>query len=288
LTTLPIADITVDPDVQQRVSHVNLDLVAEYAEAIHDDATFPPVVVFHDGSEYWLADGFHRVEAARQAGLQEIQAYVRQGGRRDAVFFAVGANVDHGAQRTKADKRRAVETLLSDPEWSQRADSWIAGTARVSHTFVARIREAIGADVTCNVASDVGSQPDGDCELGVGEPALTNATATYRTAKDGRVMNVARIGRKRRAQGEQPACEKALTPEDAQQVVERFKAACLALRKVELTIRPNDAFDICSRARDTLIHFMKQVRPRDREDILRKINAGEAVSPGCEVADAQA
>jgi hypothetical protein len=101
-------------------------------------------------------------------------------------------------------------------------------------------------------------------------------------------MNVMRIGKKRRAQGEQPACVKELTPEDAQQVLERFKAACLALREVESKINANDALGICWRARDTLLHFMKQVHPRDREDILRKINAAEAASPECEVADAQA
>jgi ParB-like chromosome segregation protein Spo0J len=46
-------------------------------------AKFPPVVVFHGGRKYWLADGFHRVDAAEAAGLDKILAEVRKGERRD-------------------------------------------------------------------------------------------------------------------------------------------------------------------------------------------------------------
>jgi hypothetical protein len=62
-------------------------------------AMFPPVVVFFDGAEYWLADGFHRILAAKQLGLAEIAADVREGGR---------ANVSHGLKRFNRDKRNAV------------------------------------------------------------------------------------------------------------------------------------------------------------------------------------
>jgi len=35
---------------------------------------FPAIVLFTDGQRYWLADGFHRVLAAREAGLSEFPA----------------------------------------------------------------------------------------------------------------------------------------------------------------------------------------------------------------------
>jgi len=85
-----------------------------------------------------------------------------------------------------------------------------------------------------------------------------------------------RIGRKRRAQGEQPAC-RSVTPRCAS----RWSSVPRRLPRPEegrAHRSAHDAFDICSRARDTLIHFMKQVRPRDREDILRKINAAKRSS----------
>lgn len=115
-------------------------LAAEYAEAMRDGATFPPLVVFHDGEDYWLADGFHRHKAALANGLVEIAADVRQGSRRDAVLFSVGANATHGQRRTNDDKRRAVLTLLNDEEWHAWSDREIARRCGVSDKTVARHR----------------------------------------------------------------------------------------------------------------------------------------------------
>ena len=44
---------------------------------------FPPVTVFYDGSDYWLADGFHRRNAAFSAELAQMECDVRQGTRED-------------------------------------------------------------------------------------------------------------------------------------------------------------------------------------------------------------
>lgn len=117
--------------------------LAEYEQAWLDGAEFPPVVVFHDGTEYWLADGFHRVRSAVMAGLAGIEAEVRQGTRRDAVLFSVGANADHGLRRSNADKRRAVELLLRDGEWAAWSDREIARRCNVTHPFVAALREEL-------------------------------------------------------------------------------------------------------------------------------------------------
>ena len=59
----------------------------EVAFAPCDD--FPPIVVFEHGGQFILADGFHRVKAARKAKLSHILAEVRQGDRRDALRFAL-------------------------------------------------------------------------------------------------------------------------------------------------------------------------------------------------------
>lgn len=73
MTLLPIADIRTDGGTQSRVQ-LDWIAVSEYAAAMKDGAQFPPIVVFHDGSDYWLADGFHRLDAANKAGLDTIAA----------------------------------------------------------------------------------------------------------------------------------------------------------------------------------------------------------------------
>ncbi len=60
---------------------------------------FPPVTVFHDGERNWLADGFHRVAASKRAGFLDIEVDLRQGSRRDAILFSLGANATHGLRR---------------------------------------------------------------------------------------------------------------------------------------------------------------------------------------------
>lgn len=120
----------------------------EYSEAMQEGASFPPVVVFHDGETYWLADGFHRVEAARMAGFDSIQAEIRHGSKRDARLHAVGANQAHGLRRSNADKRRAVMAILEDPEWNAWSDREVAARCGVTHPFVAKLRGAEVVTVT--------------------------------------------------------------------------------------------------------------------------------------------
>src|ERR1700758_196486 len=125
--------------MQPRV-HLNEQTVAEYAEALTDGAKLPAVTVFFDGSEHWLADGFHRYFAHKTIGALNIEADVRKGSCRDAILHSVGANASHVLRRTNEDKRRAVETLAADAEWNKWTDRKIAKACGVSHPFVANIR----------------------------------------------------------------------------------------------------------------------------------------------------
>ncbi len=139
MTTLPLTSIRQDGGTQPRAI-LNGNWIEEYAHDMLAGAVFPPVIVFHDGTDYWLADGFHRVGAAEAAGATEIEADVRQGTVRDAILFSVSANAAHGQRRTNEDKRRAVHRLLDDPEWVGWSDSEIARRCGVSHTLVQGLR----------------------------------------------------------------------------------------------------------------------------------------------------
>src|ERR1700722_14805947 len=68
---------------------------------------------------------------------------IRQGTRRDAVLFSVGANASHGLRRTNDDKRRAVMTLLSDSEWRKWPLRKIARRCGVHHEMVGTARRSL-------------------------------------------------------------------------------------------------------------------------------------------------
>ena len=142
LETVILDDIRTDGGTQPR-EYLNELVLSEYAESMAEGAEFPPVVVFFDGDYYWLADGFHRFFAAKKCGVRDLVAEVRQGARRAARLYAVGANAAHGLRRTNADKRRAALTLLQDEEWQRWSNREIARQCGVTHTFVAKLRREL-------------------------------------------------------------------------------------------------------------------------------------------------
>jgi hypothetical protein len=144
IKTLPPAIIRMDQSTQSRVS-IDEETVKSYAQDLKDGADFPPITVFFDDTEYWLADGFHRLEAMIQIGRDAIEADAREGTQRDAILFAVGANATNGLRRTNADKRRAVELLLNDKEWSSWSDRQIADKCGVAPNTVKSHRENLSA-----------------------------------------------------------------------------------------------------------------------------------------------
>ncbi len=145
-----LSALNIDGGTQPR-EVIDTRLAEEYALAMGTGAAFPPVVVFFDGSTYWLADGFHRHYAHKVLGRETIECDVRQGTQRDAILFSVGANATHGLRRTNEDKRRAVMTPLKDPEWSGWSDREIARQCAVSQPFVGKLRPP---PLTDNVISE--------------------------------------------------------------------------------------------------------------------------------------
>ena len=137
-----VALIRIDGGTQPREA-INETTVGEYAEAMTEGAEFPPLDLFFDGAEYWLADGFHRYHAANKIGLVEIPAKMHSGTRRDAVLFSVGVNQGHGLRRTNADKRKAVMTLMTDIEWSQWSNVEIGRRCGVSHELANVVRKSL-------------------------------------------------------------------------------------------------------------------------------------------------
>ena len=135
---IKLSEIVTDAGTQVRAG-LNEATVADYAEALADGAKFPPAIVFHDGSRYIAADGFHRIHAAVRNGATQIECDVRKGNKSDALKFALGCNVHHGLRRTNADKRHAVE--LAVKEFGKFSDSTLAEICAVNRELVAEVRK---------------------------------------------------------------------------------------------------------------------------------------------------
>jgi len=137
---LKLDSIRLDAGTQTR-AHIDDATVAEYAEAMARGDRFPPVVVFQNDGEFIMADGFHRHKAAHRARLKHLLVEIRQGSRKDALRFALGANHKHGLRRTNGDKRRAVELALA--EFGNQSDGLLAEMCGVSQPFVTNIRHQL-------------------------------------------------------------------------------------------------------------------------------------------------
>jgi hypothetical protein len=143
-----IAKIITDAGTQSR-AEISTDTVSDYAERMDAGDCFPPVILFFDGTDYFLADGFHRLNAAalRAEEQDTIEADVRQGTRLDAVMFALRANDQHGLRRTNADKRHCVGIALT--EFAGMSDRGIAEMCGVSAMLVGSVRVAKSS--TCKI-----------------------------------------------------------------------------------------------------------------------------------------
>ncbi len=115
-----IRDITLDKTLQVRSAFEAVDrsVVERYAACFDD---LPPVEVVETPEGKLLADGFHRVAAAKQIGRVHITANVRTGTREDAEVIGLLANTTHGVPLRSWERERAILRLHTlRPEWSNR------------------------------------------------------------------------------------------------------------------------------------------------------------------------
>ncbi len=181
-TLLSIDSIRRDGGTQVR-TQLSHEHVAHLTEALRAGATLPAVTVFYDGTTYWLADGFHRVSAHRNADHEEIICDVRRGTQRDAILFACSANATHGLPRTTADKRNAVRALAGDSEWSKWGSREIAQRCCVSRSFAERQMELSFSGAPLDLAPPKPARATGEPEhisfAKASQPTVTESVAGH-------------------------------------------------------------------------------------------------------------
>lgn len=140
MSRIRLADIAFDAGTQIREA-ISDHVVNEYAERMTEGNEFPPVVLFHDGTRYYMADGFHRGLASTRNGFIDILADVRVGTKEDALWFALGANRANGHRMTDRDKRHAITLALN--AWPDKSAGLISQQVGCSVKYVTTIRSEV-------------------------------------------------------------------------------------------------------------------------------------------------
>lgn len=176
--TLALDEITPDPRLQMRVA-MNEIAIRDYADAMADTdelAKFDPLKVVDDGGHNWLVDGYHRLAAARKAGIAELACEIYHGDFQLALSLAYSANAEHTAlPRTNADKRKAVTSALADPRNADKGDAELASICHVTRMTVYRIRktDAANGSEICNIVTNPDSSKT--CETSNSKASDVNA-----------------------------------------------------------------------------------------------------------------
>ncbi len=136
---LRLDQVTIDTGLQPRVGGLDADHVRTLQEV---SESWPPLLVAQRGGQYLLVDGFHRLAAAQNIGLDK--AWVKVVGfppDGDLHALAFSSNAAHGRPLSLADRRAFAERLLrKEPHL---ADREIGRRCGLSSNTVGTIRERL-------------------------------------------------------------------------------------------------------------------------------------------------
>lgn len=147
MTKLELSTIRIDGGTQARAS-LNQAIVREYAESMKDGEKFPEIIVFFDGSDHWLADGFHRYFAYKSNEVEEVDVDLREGTKDDAILFGFQANKHRGLRMSSEDIRGIIIRMIHHPEWGQWTNASIAAHLGVSAMTVGRVKKTLEPEET--------------------------------------------------------------------------------------------------------------------------------------------
>ena len=152
-----IDEIIVDPIFQMRDEGTDPAVVDRYAAIMTENdpegwSVFPEIKILEDTAsglkdqgrddgqhlyDRYLLAGFHRLEAMKACGYDEIRAVMIAGNRIDGLILSAGENADRSQPRTNADIQNIVKMFLTDPELCQWNNAQIARWAQVDAQTVA-------------------------------------------------------------------------------------------------------------------------------------------------------
>ena len=146
-----VAEIQTRPDIQVRCG-MNEDAVERYADLYREGVSLTPISIWHDREgNLILIDGHHRLEAAKRAGLEEIDGYDEGTGDMSGfIEESIKANARNGLALSKADRKRAAELIYKyQPTLSVRS---IADKVGLSKSLIQTIVSEVDAQTNAKCA----------------------------------------------------------------------------------------------------------------------------------------
>lgn len=127
-----LTDFGVDDTIQPR-RRMSRDAVARYAQVYRNDPEgLPPVKLGRlPSGELILVDGFHRVEAAKLAGIWRLRAETVATTEAEAPWLAVEANIKHGVPIPRTEKRAVFRRFVKAGR-NRRADGFLMSSRQLA------------------------------------------------------------------------------------------------------------------------------------------------------------
>ena len=130
--TLSISDIIRDERFQGRVK-LDKSTLRNYTQKILRGLKFDPVEITQVGKALILTDGWHRVRACELAGRETIDAVIKQGDKKQAIFNAIIANLKHGLKVKDADKKHLFRMYMDSGQY--RNEEAVKSLREISEDF---------------------------------------------------------------------------------------------------------------------------------------------------------
>ncbi len=108
METISVHDLLLDRALNPRLHGVDQEVVEFYA-TIFKEVVWPPILV--DRATRKLLDGWHRVEAAKRAGVYTLPVQYVDAQEEELFALAVKANLGHGVRLTREERYRAIARM---------------------------------------------------------------------------------------------------------------------------------------------------------------------------------
>jgi AraC-like DNA-binding protein len=141
---LPLSAIQRNPRANKCI-YYDPAKVAAFAEQVRSGVIFPPIRVWWDGITYRLSDGLHRLAAAEQAGITEINSEVYLGTERKAQWDCYAHLAAHALRGSLEERGSLASLVFQHPDASTLTDDRIARHLGVTESLVRQWRRSFAS-----------------------------------------------------------------------------------------------------------------------------------------------